>query len=81
MERASKPLFLIVDDGNDLMHFEGVRLFGVVCDIPAIFGEEQNALDVLWKVCEANPAIKPHRVIAIEGSFAATEVMYVGGKQ
>jgi hypothetical protein len=65
-------LYVICDAENRLMSIDGITMFGVRCTIPAIFFGEEQALQVLFNMEEADLTERPHAVRKISDSFTAS---------
>lgn len=72
----SGKLYIICDENNNVMNFQGVRMFGIAVTIPAMFAKESEALEVLFKVEESGATTVPHMVRVINASVTAQDAPY-----
>ena len=70
----NKFLYLICDENNNVAKICGIKMFGVECDIPAIFLKEEQALGVLFEMEEADVLNSiPHVVRKVDRAFTTTQ--------
>jgi hypothetical protein len=67
-------LFIICDESNCIMRIDGVPMFGRKVSIPAIFFEEDEALDILFTIERLRLTNIPHSVHKVDGRFMAERV-------
>lgn len=62
--------WLIVDPNNELMRFK-LTLFGIEAALPAIFTNEDAALEVLYAVQRQHPHTASFRIVKCLNQFGA----------
>jgi hypothetical protein len=65
--------YLISDDNNNNLVFDGIRLYGKECSMLAIFLHEEDALDVLIAIEKEGVFPGTHVVKKIPDSFSVAE--------
>lgn len=67
-------IYIICDERNRVMSLDGIKMYGLRVSIPAMFNNEDDALNILFEVEKLNPGLPPHRVSKMAGTFTGQEL-------
>ena len=68
-------LFIICDESLSIMRIDRVPIFGRNVSIPAIFSEENDALEVLFEIENKQLTRIPHSVHKVSGQITAKRLL------